>query len=104
MSELASGTSTFVYDAAGNVIEFHDEAREALEGMVRQFAYWSDSAGGLTTGGLSDLEQAFTVLGWDDPHPVPEMRCDEPGCLHKYSSGTPTPTGYRWTCHEHRPQ
>jgi hypothetical protein len=35
--------------------------REALEGMVTQYAYWSDSAGGYTTGGLSALEDAFAV-------------------------------------------
>jgi hypothetical protein len=56
---------------------------EALEGMVYQFAYWSDTAGGFCTGGLSALEDAFEVLGWEDPHPVPEVRCDEPGCLQR---------------------
>lgn len=79
--------------------------REALEGMVYQFAYWSDSAGGFTTGGLSALEYAFEVLGWDDPHPVPASQCAEPTCLRRGDCGTPTemPERYRWSCHDHLP-
>lgn len=29
--------------------------------------------------------------------------CDEPGCFNRVSCGTPTPTGYRSTCHTHYP-
>jgi hypothetical protein len=29
--------------------------------------------------------------------------CDEPGCFNQISCGTPTPTGYRSTCHTHYP-
>lgn len=29
--------------------------------------------------------------------------CDEPGCAREASMGTPTPTGYRSTCWDHRP-
>ena len=81
-------------------------AREALEDMVHQFAYWSDSAGGYMTGGLSALETAFAVLGWEDPHPYPDGRCDEPGCLKQASMGTPVPmpTRYRRTCWDHHPK
>ena len=83
--------------------------RLALEDMTRQFAYWSDVAGGLWTGGLSALEEAFDVLGWTDPMPMPEMRCDEPECMRQATCGWPTPagtsgsaaTGYRRTCGEH---
>ena len=78
--------------------------RDVLEDMVYQFGYWSESAGGFTTGGLSALEAAFELLGWDDPHPVPGGCCDEAGCTKQISSGTPTASGYRQTCHEHRPQ
>jgi hypothetical protein len=42
--------------------------REALEDMVGQFAYETGRLGEITTGGLSALEHAFSVLGWDDPH------------------------------------
>lgn len=29
--------------------------------------------------------------------------CDAADCHRYASSGTPTPDGYRWTCHKHRP-
>ena len=82
--------------------------RAALEDMVRQFAYWTESAGGIWTGGLSTLEDAFVVLGWDDPHPLPDRRCDEPGCMKDATCGWPTRPGgtgpnggYRRTCGDH---
>lgn len=75
--------------------------RDALESMVRQFAYWSDGVGGYWTGGLSALEEAFDVLGWDDPHPQPDARCDEPQCMAQRTCGIPTPAGYRSVCGEH---
>lgn len=81
--------------------------REALESMVMQFAYWVEGpTGGYWTGGLSALEDAFAVLGWDDPHPAPEAECDEPGCHKQSSCGTPVPmpTRYRRTCGDHRPE
>lgn len=81
------------------------ELREALESMVYQFAYWSDGdPPGHITGGLSALEEAFAVLGWDEPHPAPFQQCDEPGCRKQGTSGTPTLDGYRRTCHEHYPK
>ena len=79
--------------------------REALEDMVNQFAYWSESdPPGQITGGLSALEGAFAALGYDEPHPADHLRCDEPGCRKQSSAGTPTMTGYRRTCHEHYPE
>jgi len=82
--------------------------RDALEDMVRQFAYWSNSAGGIYTGGLFALEEAFDVLGWDDPYPLPDRRCDEPGCMEDGTMGWPTRPGgtglnggYRTTCWDH---
>ena len=30
--------------------------------------------------------------------------CDEPGCWEPVSCGTPTPDGYRSTCHCHAPK
>jgi hypothetical protein len=57
-----------------------------------------------------------------DPHPLPNTKpdvwsvcpncrtpenfktvCDAPGCTLEASCGTPTYEGYRWTCHNHRP-
>lgn len=76
---------------------------EALDDMVRQFAY--AGRGKRTTGGLSALEVAFDALGWDDPHPMgKDEMCDEPGCKEPITCGTPTPSGYRRTCSEHCPR
>lgn len=82
-----------------------EKLRAALEDMVNQFAYWSESdPPGQVTGGLSALEEAFAVLGYDEPHPAEHLRCDEPDCRQQSSAGTPTLTGYRRTCHEHLPK
>ena len=72
---------------------------EALEGMAEQFAYWGK--GGMITGGLSALEDAFEVLGWPEPRPCPAQTCDEPGCSERSTCGTPTPGGYRRVCGKH---
>ena len=47
--------------------------RACLEGMVWQFGHVIEENGErwIGTMGLSDLEWAFEVLGWDDPHPFP---------------------------------
>ena len=80
--------------------------RGALIGMVEQFGYYV--SGHLMTGGLSALEDAFDVLGWTDPHPAPELACqyvdaDGNACGERRTCGSPTPSGYLWTCGEHRP-
>ena len=82
--------------------------RDALEGMARQHSYWSDTVGGIHTGGLSSLEDAFEALGWEDPQPLPDRRCDEPGCMKEGAMGWPTRPGgtgpnggYRRTCWDH---
>lgn len=84
-------------------------AREALERLgafaedvARQWGYVS--GGAISAGGLSVLEDAFEILGWDDPRPLEEgdpALCDEPGCGVASSSGWPSPSGYRHTCHWH---
>lgn len=69
------------------------EYRDALEDMVWQFAYKSNGKGrrpaSLFTGGLSALEHAFDVLGYDDPHPAPEGECVVKGCRNWATCGTP---------------
>ena len=77
------------------------QLRGALEAMVEQFAYWSDTAGGYHSGGLSVLEEAFDLLGWSDPCPAPDARCDEPGCRMQATCGAPTSSGYRRVCGDH---
>lgn len=80
-----------------------EQLREALEDMCIQFAYSTsrDGKAALFTGGLSALEDAFDILGWEDPHPIPWDTCDEPGCDQRTSCGFPTPNGYRRTCGAH---
>lgn len=91
------------YTMVGHCLDEIEQLTAALEDMCCQFAYWSEKdGGGLWTGGLSALEGAFGVLGWDEPHPVPGMRCDEPGCKKQRVCGWPSPKGYRNTCGEHR--
>jgi hypothetical protein len=77
--------------------------------MVRQFAYWDNTVGGYWTGGLSALEDAFDALGWEEPYPAPEERCDEPNCKKRANFGWPTRKGgtslnggYRVTCYDHK--
>jgi hypothetical protein len=82
----------------------NEKLKEALEDMCFQFAGWSDTKGGLSTNGLSTLECAFSVLGWDDPRIVKELWCDEQGCKRRATCGTPTPAGYRKTCGQHIPK
>jgi hypothetical protein len=74
-----------------------------LESMVWQFGYRRGGPKGpfLCTGGLSALESAFDALGWSDPRPSPEGRCDAKGCRHWASCGTPTSDGYKRLCGEH---
>ena len=72
--------------------------REALDDMVNQFAE-SNDRGEYHTSGLSALEGAFDVLGWDDPHPMPaELLCDVLGCNRRSTCGWNSTAGYRRTC------
>ena len=83
----------------------NDSIREALEGMVWQFAYRGTRRNKLIlyTGGLSALEEAFDVLDWDDPHYVEEegQACEVVGC-HKWSTaGEIWGDLYLWVCSDH---
>lgn len=88
--------------------EEHEEVveslRDALQDMTYQFAYRStiDGKAHLTTGGLSALELAFDMLGWADPHPLPdEMLCQRVGCELEGIMGIPTDDGYKRVCLKH---
>ena len=80
-----------------------EELHAALESMTLQFAYRTlvRRRRNLNTGGLSALEEAFEALGWDDPHFVPEGKCEDPACRKWASCGTPTPDGYKRLCYDH---
>ena len=107
--EMAEYVDAILPDAILALLDERDRLREALEDMTCQFACWTPGPNpGLTTGGLSTLEDAFDALGWAEPHDVPERRCDEPGCAEEATCGWPARPGgtgpnggYRRTCHRH---
>lgn len=79
------------------------ELREFAEDVAHQFGYHAQHNGrlALTHGGLSTLESAFDILGWENPHPDPENECQYEGCHHYASGGTPTSDGYLRLCGHH---
>ena len=81
---------------ANDLIEF-------AEDVAYQFGYYCQNNGRLciTHGGLSTLEWAFDILGWKNPHPVPECECGFDGCHEHATCGTPTKDGYKRVCGKH---
>lgn len=79
------------------------DMRELAEEVVYQFGYYGQRKGRLHIfhGGLSTLEHAFDVLGWDNPHPVPECECEIEGCHEHATCGAPTSNGYKRMCSRH---
>ena len=72
-----------------------EEIKGFAEDVAYQFGYYFPIKDILyiSTGGFSTLEWAFRILGWNDPHPVPECECEVPGC-HEYANcGTQTKDG-----------
>ncbi len=55
----------------------------------------------LGTSGLSALEDAFSFLGWDQPHPIPDEGCQAKNCYAPATCGVPTPDGYMRLCYKH---
>ena len=80
-----------------------EEIKEFAEDVAYQFGYYFPIKDILyiSTGGLSTLERAFWILGWNDPHPVPECECEFPGCHKHATCGTPTKDGYKRVCGKH---
>lgn len=78
-------------------------AREFAEDVVYQFGYYCQNGGRLhiTHGGLSTLEWAFDILGWENPHPVPEYECEIDGCHEHATCGANTIDGYKRMCGKH---
>lgn len=79
------------------------DMREFAKDVAHQFGYHTQHNGRLmlTHGGLSTLEWAFDILGWENPHPDPENECQYEGCHHYASCGTPTKDGYKRVCSYH---
>lgn len=89
--------------AGGGVME-NGLALEALEDMAWQYAYRFSRGRGLFlgTGGMSALEGAFDVLGWEDPHRCKlEMACDVVGCFEWRSAGIHWGDWYVRVCSNH---
>jgi len=77
------------------------EWRVALEDCALQFGYRVEGPA-ISTAGLSALEDAFDLLGWDDPHPLDESQgCDIKGCRHPSTSGLIWGDLYLRLCHNH---
>jgi hypothetical protein len=79
------------------MIDLEETLKEAIEDLLRQFAYRGEKDGRLvlTTGGLSALEAGFAAIGWSDPHPVPGSKPGGrlpqrgPSYSRVHASGTP---------------
>lgn len=80
-----------------------EEIKGFVEDVAYQFGYYFPIKDILyiSTGGLYTLEWAFRILGWNDPHPVPECECEFPGCHEHATCGTPTKDGYKRVCGKH---
>ena len=107
---VLEGTITSVEDTGEFLRKFPaadvapvSDLKEFAEDVLYQFGYKINCNGGLhiTAGGLSTLEWAFSILGWEDPYPFPEGECEWDGC-HEYATcGTPTQDGYKRVCGKH---
>jgi hypothetical protein len=78
-----------------------EQYKDALIDMVNQFAYSLEDPPRITAGGLSALENAFSVLGYPDPKEMPERKCQYGDCTKTATCGTPTKNGYKRVCLKH---
>ena len=96
-------------DAANRLSAYEDSGLEPeeikgfAEDVAYQFGYYFPIKDilYLSTDGFSTLEWAFRILGWNDPHPVPECECEVPGCHEHANCGAPTKDGYKRLCGKH---
>ena len=81
------------------------EVEEAIEDLIFQFGDRIVFKGkpAISTYGLSALESAFDVLGWSDPHFIPEEgnTCEIKGCMSEIGSGMNWGDLYLSLCHKH---
>ena len=80
-----------------------DDMREFAADVAYQFGYYCNTGGRLclSHGGLSTLEWAFDILGWENLHPVPECECEIDGCHEHATCGVQTKDGYKRMCDNH---
>lgn len=52
------------------------------------------------------FDPSFPVVGCPTCRLISTLTqvCDVDGCVRRVSCGTPTASGYRWTCGEHQPE
>ena len=105
-AELSSGQIRAVMNrlaAYEDTVLEPEEIKGFAEDVAYQFGYYFPIKDILyiSTGGFSTLEWAFRILGWNDPHPVPECECEVPGCHEHATCGTPTKDGYKRVCGKH---
>lgn len=80
-----------------------NDLKEFASDVAYQFGYYCNTGGRLclSHGGLSTLEWAFDILGWDNLHPVPECECEIDGCHEHATCGALTADGYKRMCGNH---
>ena len=105
-AELSSGQIRAVMNrlaAYEDTVLEPEEIKGFAEDVAYQFGYYFPIKDMLyiSTGGLSTLERAFDILGWNEPHHVPECECEVPGCHEHATCGTPTKDGYKRLCGKH---
>ena len=96
IQDIIDEQPTVASDPAADLVAF-------AEDVAHQFGYYGQYNGRLHIMhmGLSTLEWAFDILGWENPHPAPEYECEIDGC-HEYATiGTPTTDGYKYMCGKH---
>lgn len=68
-----------------------DGIKEIIKQLIFQFGYRGVKKNKpvIHTAGLSALEEAFEVLGWEDPHYLPEQgfTCEVKGCMNEDTVG-----------------
>ncbi len=92
VSEEALQKGAEALDKAPQLPSWEDTIK-ALATMVWQFGHrgTKNEKPIMWTGGLSALEEAFEVLGWDDPHYLPIQEgycCEVEGCVEQDTIGT----------------
>ena len=118
---MANKELVYLSDVRRILLRYEPEAVYTLEGIRRvdaveaedmkafaedvacQFGYYCQNGGRLhiTHGGLATLEWAFDILGWENPHPAPELECEIDGCHEHATCGAPTNDGYKRMCGKH---
>lgn len=68
--------------------------------------FWTGPEAQVLTAPNPFAEETETMMGCPDCREAGTMRraCDTDGCTLQAGNGTPTDSGYVWSCFAHRPQ